>query len=211
MICWKCVVRTGKHLNHEYEELAVAFEKYKNEISSFMPSVEEKVVQFKAALLHLDANYREISSQQVSTEVDIHSTFKRIREALVARETELVEELKKVTLNKLKSLALQKGEVMTILAQLSSCLDFMEGVLKSDNKQDALMMKANTVDQVEMLTSEHQTEPCQEADLAFSTTNYDYRKYGQLIMSNFTGSIQVSCHRKWTGNRNSGREVYCFS
>lgn len=89
---------------------------------------------------------------------------------------------------------------MTILGQLNSCLLFMEGILKADDKQNALMMKANTVDQVKILTLEHHTsilEPCQEADLAFSTADDTHRKYGQLTCPTLPDPSK--CHATGSG------------
>ena len=93
LICWKCIAKGGKHHDHDYEELDQAFEKYRQEITSSLEPMEKQVTIIKKALAQLDARCGEISDQRGATAVNIHATFRRLREVLDVRETELIGQL----------------------------------------------------------------------------------------------------------------------
>ena len=171
LICWKCIAKGGKHHDHDYEELDQAFEKYRQEITSSLEPMEKQVTIIKKALAQFDTCCGEISDQRAATAVNIHVTFRRLREVLDVRETELIGQLDRVTQEKLKGLAAQRDQIETTLAQLCSCLHFMRESLRPGNNDDVLMMKSNTVNQVKELTTPFQPdmlEPNTKADIIFS-------------------------------------------
>ena len=134
LICYKCVTKSGKHHSHDYEELNVAFEKYKEEIKSSLEPMEKQVMTIKEALALIEQCRGEISDQQAAIEDNIHVTFRRLREVLTVRETELISHLHKTTQGKLKGLATQRDQIETTLAQLDSCLHFMRESIKAGNE-----------------------------------------------------------------------------
>ena len=158
LICWKCIAKGGMHREHDYEELDKAFKKYKQEITSSLEPMEKQVTIIKKALAQLDTCCGEISDQRAATAVNIHVTFRRLREVLDVRETELIGLLDRVTQEKLKGLAAKRDQIETTLAQLCSCLHFMRESLRPGNEEDVLMMKSNTVNQVEELTTPFQPD-----------------------------------------------------
>ena len=171
LICYKCVTKSGKHHIHDYEELNVAFEKYKEEIASSLEPMEKQVTTIKKALALIKQCHGEISDQQAAIKDNIHVTFRRLREVLTVRETELIDQLHKTTQGKLKGLAARSDQIETTLAQLDSCLHFMRESIKAGNESDVLMMKTNTVHQVNELTTPFQQDtlkPNTEADMVFS-------------------------------------------
>ena len=171
LICWKCIAKGGKHREHDYEELDQAFKKYRQEITLSLEPMEKQVTIIKKALAQLDAHCGEISDQRAATAGKIHATFGRLREVLNGRETELIDQLDHATQEKLKGLAAQRDQIETTLAQLCSCLHFMRESLRPGNEEDVLMMKSNTVNQVDELTTPFQLdmlEPNTKADMIFS-------------------------------------------
>ena len=203
LICYKCVIKGGKHHIHDYEELNVAFEKYKEEITSSLEPMEKQVTIIKKALALIEQCRGEISDQQAAIEDNIHVTFRRFREVLTVRETELIGQLSKTTQGKLKGLAAKSDQIETTLAQLDSCLHFMRESIKAGNESNVLMMKTNTVHQVKELTTPFQPDtlkPNTEADMVFSAlTNLSAmcQSYGQVFPS---GSPDPSkCHTTGKG------------
>ena len=98
----------------------------------------------------------------------IHVIFRRLREALTVRETELIGQLHQMTQAKLKGLAAQRDQIETTLAKLNSCL--WES-LRTGNKSNKLLVKSNTVQKVKELTTPSQQDmlkPNTEADMIFS-------------------------------------------
>ena len=171
LICFKCVTKSGEHHNHDYEELNVAFEKYKEEITSSLEPMEKQVTTIKKALALMEQCRGEISNQRAVIEDNIHVTFRRLREVLTIRETELIGKLHQTTQGKLKGLAAQRDQIETTLAQLDSCLHFMRKSIKEGNESDVLMMKTNTVHQVKELSTPFQPDtlkPNTEANIVFS-------------------------------------------
>ena len=153
LVCYKCVIRGGKHQKHNYKEIGKALQEYKEWIMSSLEPMEEQVKTIKKAVALFDARCGEISDQRAATKNKVHDSFKRLREALDARETELIDLLDGLTQSKLKGLAAQKDLIETTLTQLNSCLSFMRDSLKTGNKFDMLMMKMSTEDQVKELTT----------------------------------------------------------
>ena len=171
LVCYQCVIKGGKHHDHDYALLQIALEKYKEEITSSLEPMEKQVTIIKKALKQLNARCGEISDQRAAIEDNIHVTFRRLREVLKVRETELIAQLHKMTQAKLKGLAAKSDQIETTLAQLNSCIHFMGESLKTGTENDVLMMKMNTVQQVKELTTPFQPDmlkPNAEADMVFS-------------------------------------------
>ena len=187
LICTRCALKGGKHQTHHYEELNQAFENYKAEITSLLGPMEKQVTVVAKVLSQLDARCGEISDQRTTTAVNIHTTFRRLREVLYVRETELIGQLDLETQVKLKGLATQRDQIETTLAQLHSCLHFMRESLRTGNEGDVLMMKANTLTQAKELTTPFQSdilEPNAKADIRFSASAdmpAVCRNYGQVF------------------------------
>ena len=198
LICYKCAIKSGKHHSHDHDELSVAFEKYKEEITSSLEPMEKQVTTIKTALALIEQCCGEISYQRAAIEDNIHVTFRRLREVLTVRETELIGQLHKTTQGKLKGLAAKSDQIETILAQLDSCLHFMRESIKAGNESDVLTMKTNTVHQVKELTTPFRPDtlkPNTEADMVFKALAHltaMCRSYGQVFAS---GSPDPSkCH-----------------
>ena len=171
LVCVQCVVKGGKHHDHDCAGLKKAFEKYIEEIASSLEPMEKQVMATERTLARLDTRCGEINDQRAITEDTIHITFRRLREVLNVRETELIGRLHELTQEKLKDLAAQRDQIETTLAQLHSCLHFMRESLRPGNEGDVLMMKANTVRRVKELTAPFQPdflEPNTKADIVFS-------------------------------------------
>ena len=171
LVCYQCVIKGGKHHDHDYELLKKAFEKYKEEITSSLEPMEKQVDAAIKVLSQLDTRRGEISDQRAATADSIQEACKRLREAVDVRENQLIDQLDQITREKLKGLAVQRDQIETILAQLGSCLHCMKKSLRQENEDDALMMKPNTTDQMKRLTIPFQEDilkPNTEADIAFS-------------------------------------------
>ena len=194
LVCYQCVNKGGKHQDHDYALLRIAFEKYKEEITSSLEPMEKQVTIIKKALEQVNARCGEISDQRVVIEDNIHVTFRRLREVLNVRETELIAQLHQMTQAKLKGLAAQSDQIETTLAQLKSCLHFMGESLKTGNENDVLMMKMNTVQQVKELTTPFQRDmlkPNTEANMVFSALadmTAMCQNYGQVYECHITGN-----------------------
>ena len=198
LICLQCVLKGGKHHDHDCSPLKRAFEKYKEEMASFVEPLEKQVTTIKKALAQLDRRHEEISDQQEVIKDNVHVTFRRLREVLNIRETEIINQLHQTTQGKLKDLAAQSDQIETTLAQLNNCLNFIGESLKTGNEQDVLMMKTNTVNQAKELTTPFQPDflkPDAEADMVFLASadmTASYQNYGKIIAT--CSPDPLKCH-----------------
>ena len=203
LTCLKCALKGGKHHSHDYEELNVAFEKYKKEITLSLEPMEKQVTTIKKALALIEQCHGEISNQRAAIEDNIHVNFRRLREVLTVRETELIGQLHKTTQRKLKGLVDKSDQIETTLAQLDSCLHFMRESIKEGNESDVLMMKTNTVHQVKELTTPFQPDtlkPNTEVDMVFSALadlTAMCQSYGQVFASGSPDPLK--CHTTGEG------------
>ena len=185
-VCWKCIAKGGKHHSHDYEELDKAFERYKVEVTTSLEPMEKQVTTITKALAQLDARCAEISDQRAAVEADVHTAFGKLQRILDTRKTELIGQLHHITQRKLKVLAVQRDQLETTLAQLSSCLGFMRESLKTGSQEEVLLMKSSVVKQVKELTTTFPPDmlkPSTEADAIFSSladVATACRNYGQI-------------------------------
>ena len=142
-------------------------------MTSFVEPLGKQVTTIKKALAQLDRRHEEISDKQAVIEDNVHVTFRRLREVLNVRETEIINPLHQTTQGKLKDLATQSDQIETTLGQLNSCLHFIGESLKTGNEQDVLMMKTNTVNQAKELATPFQPKPDTEADKANSSHQWE--------------------------------------
>ena len=171
-ICWKCALKGGKHYSHDYEELDKAFERYKVEVTASLEPMEKQVTTITKALAQLDARCAEISDQRAAVEADVHTAFEKLQRILDTRKTALIGRLHQITQRKLKELAVQRDQLETTLAQLSSCLGFMKESLKTGSQEEVLSMKSSVVKQVKGLTTTFPPDmlkPSTKANTIFSS------------------------------------------
>ena len=203
LICLKCLVTGAKHQNHDCEELNTAFEKHKGQMTASLGLMEQQLTTVKKALAHFESRCGEISDQRAAIEADVHKRFRKLREMLDVRETEVIGQLHQLTQRKLKSLAVQRDQIETLLARLGSCVGFVRESLETGRQAEVLMMKTAAVKQVKELTttfSPDLLEPSKKADMTFSApTNFvaACQKYGQVSAQGFPDPSQ--CHATGKG------------
>ena len=189
-ICLKCAIKGGSHHSHDCVELQEAFEKYKAEMTASLEPMEQHLVNIEKTLLQLDGHRGEMSNQRAVIEADIHKSFRRLHEALDARETEIVGQLHQLVQRNLKSLATQRDQIETLQARLGSCVGYMKESPETGRRAEALMMKAAVVKQVRELTatfSHNVLEPKDtKAGLVFTASEDIFtaiKQYGEVSKS----------------------------
>ena len=168
LICYKCALKGGKHHSHDYVDLNVALEKYKEEIMPLLEPMEKQVTTIEKCLSEIKQCCGEISDQRAAVENKIHANFRQLREVLTVRETQLIGQLHQMTQAKLKGLAAQSDQIETTLAKLNNSLHLIR---RTANESDVLMMEVNTVQQAKKLITPFQPDmlkPNTEADIVFS-------------------------------------------
>ena len=171
VICYKCAIKGGQHHSHDYESISDAFEKYKEEISTFLEPMGNQLTRIGQALTNLETCSAEVDVRQDLVEANIEGTVKELHIVLEARKTELLNQLQEISRGKHKSLAAQKDQLETTQAQLHSCEGFVRQSIKTDCQSEVLKMRKTIVHQAKELTTESPPSflrPCAEPDMVFS-------------------------------------------
>ena len=190
LICSHCALRGQKHHSHEYDLISSCYEKYTREMTPSLEPMEKQLTTVKKALAHLDERCGEISDQRAVIEADIHHTTQRLHEIIDVRSTELINQLHRKTQEKLKILANQRDELETILAQLSSCFEFVRESLETSSQGEVMKMKTTIFKRVEELTATctfqpDALKPGTEANIKFITSTditVMCKKYGEVTV-----------------------------
>ena len=166
LICNDCTIRL--HQGHNYDLVTDTFPKHKEEIVSSLQPVKQQLATVNKAVQALDTRTKEIEDQRMTVEADIHIHIDHLHQALEQRRTELVGQLHQLTQQKLKGLAAQRDECELVQTQLSSCLDYVEGSLKTGSEGEILAMKTPVLKQIGQITAEFNPDtlaPEQEANI----------------------------------------------
>ncbi len=173
LICCVCAIKDGKHHSHNYQYNDKAFKIYKEEVAPFLAPMDKKLKTVAEALAQFDKHDGEITDQQAITNKKIQDISEQLHEIIDNRRDVLIKQVDQITMRKLSSLATQRDQIMTLQAQLTSCLEFTRESLKTGIQQDkVLVMKTDILKQVRELATELQSDlltPNTEADAEFLT------------------------------------------
>ena len=174
LLCYKCVIKGGKHHGHNYKNISEAFERYREEVTPSLKPIEKQMITIAKVLTELDRQCDAIALQQTAVVAKIQDSSQQLHDIINNRQDELIGQLNQITRRKLKSLATQRDQIETLQAQLGSCLEFTRESLKTGIQQcEVLVMKTDLLKQVRNLTIAPQPDifaPGAEADVVFSTS-----------------------------------------
>ena len=204
VICRDCIVKV--HRDHQYDLATDAFPQQKNVLIGCVEPAEQQLVSVNKALEDLDTLRGEITSQRQALETKIRSRIgvihEALKEALKAREEELISQLDQMTGQKLKKLASQQDQLEMVATRLKSCCGFLQESLRTGSQVEILAMRKSFVQQVQDVTSSFKPEslvPEEEADLEFVSDQNEMtqicQQFGQLI----NPVCHAKCHAEGTG------------
>ena len=184
LICTSCTIRL--HRDHQYDLVTDTFPKHRNEILSHLQPVRQNLDTVNKALQVLDTITKEITDQRMDIEADIHKRINQLLQALEQRRIELIGQLDQITQQKLKHLAAQKDEIELLQTQLSSCLEYVEGSLKTGSEGEILAMKAPVIKQIQGITTDVNPDslvPQQKANMRLVPDDAEQicRRYGTVV------------------------------
>ena len=166
LICNDCTIRI--HKGHQHNLISETFPKHKQEIIDQLEPVKQHLATVNQALHNFNTRSKEIQDQRTAIQADIHKEIDQLHQALEQKRTELIGQLDHLTRHKLKSLAAQRDKVERTHTQLSSCLEYVEGTLKTGSPEQILEKKAPVLKQVQRITTEFNPDiltPKEEANM----------------------------------------------
>ena len=187
LICTDCTIRL--HQGHHYDVISDTFPKHKQEILDNLEPVKHHLATVNQALHTFDARSREIQDQKAAVQEEIHTKIDQLHQVLEQRRTELIGQLDQLTQNKLKTLAAQRDQVELLHTQLTSCLEYMDGSLKTGTQAEILEMKAPLLKQINQITANFNPDalaPEEEANIflvADSDLHRDAEKFAEVAQS----------------------------
>ena len=152
LICNNCTIRL--HQGHQYDVASDTFAKHKQEIADQLQPVKHHLATINKALRSFETRSREIQDQRDAHQAEIHKQIDQLHQVLEQRRTELVGQLDQLTQHKLKSLAAQRDQVELLHTRLTSCLEYVEGSLKTGTQVEILEMKAPLLKQMSQITAD---------------------------------------------------------
>ena len=130
--------------------------------------MKQQLATVNKAVQALGTRTKEIEDQRVTVKADIHKHIDCLHQALEQRRTELIGNLHQLAQHKLKGLAAQRDQCELVQTQLSSCLDYVEGSLKTGSEGEILAMKTPVLKQIGQIAAEFNPNtlaPEQEANI----------------------------------------------
>ena len=169
LICRDCIVRV--HRDHQFDLVPESFNKQEKVIVDSLKPVEEQTATLERAVESVDTRCAAVVEQKTAVVAEIRTAMAHLRQALEARETELVGQAEQTAQQKLKTLAAQRDGFELQLGQLRSCHDFVEESRRTCSQGEVMRMKNPLVKQVNDLTGSFKPETlalAEQADMKFA-------------------------------------------
>ena len=187
LICSNCTIRL--HQGHHYDVISDTFPKHKQEILKQLEPVQHHLATVNQALHTFDARSQEVQDQKAAVQEGIHRKIDPLHQVLEQRRTELIGQLDQLTQHKLKTLAVQRDQVELLHTQLTSCLEYMEGSLKTGAQGEILEMKASLIKQINQIAADFNPDtlaPEEEANIflvADSDLHHACEKFAEVVVA----------------------------
>ena len=198
LICSNCTIRL--HQGHQYDVASDTFAKHKQEITDQLEPIKRHLATVKTALHSFDDRSKEIQDQRETHQADIHKRIDQLQQALEQRRTELIGQLDQLTQHKLKTLAAQRDQVDLLHTQLSSCLEYVEGSLKTGTQEEILGMKGSLLQQINQITGDFNSEilaPKEEANtvlVADTDLHHACKKFAKVVAQSEKSVFPEKCY-----------------
>ncbi len=150
LICTDCTVRF--HKDHNYDMVVDVIAQHKKELVSSLDPLKAKLENVEQALKDFDEQAKEISNQKTAIESDISRKVDEQHALLDQRKAELQGELEMLTELKQNDLTTQRNPVELTCINLRSCLDYIEGCLKTGTDGEVLEMKSSFLKRIEEIS-----------------------------------------------------------
>ena len=115
-MCHLCTASKA-HRNHDYEPLADAFPRHRQQIVDSLQEVKEKLTVISTAMLPLESQEREFLEQVKTAKEEIKTTVQQLIQLLHESERQLIKELDEISDSYIKKVSAHKKEAeITITA-----------------------------------------------------------------------------------------------
>ena len=168
LICSHCLV--SDHRNHKYDLVSKLFAKVERMITDCLKPLGKQIALLEGAVQTVKTRCTAVTKQKRAVVAGIRTAVAHLRQALDARETELVGIAKQLAQQKLDTLAAQRDRFELQLGQLRSCMDFVKERQRTCSQGEILRMKTLLVKPVNDLAGSFKPQTlalAEHADMKF--------------------------------------------
>ena len=139
LICRDCTVKA--HRNHNYDLVPDAYPKHRDTIIASLEPIKQQLASVAETIHKLDVRSTQLEEQGKECKGKVDAEIDRLYAILEARRKELHCEIDRKVHQASKELAAQRDQHELTQAQLSSCVEFVEGSLQSGTQEEVLSMR----------------------------------------------------------------------
>ena len=156
LICRDCTVKT--HRDHSYDLIPDAFPKHRDTIIASLEPVKTQLACVVETIKNLEARSERVERRGKKAKDKVDAEIERLHAILEARRRELHSEVDGKVRQASKELAAQRDQYELRQAQLSSCVEFVEGSLQSGTQEEVLSMKRQVVQRAQQMAEPQQLQ-----------------------------------------------------
>ena len=151
LICRDCTIRT--HNEHNYGLIAECFPKHREAIVASLEPIKRFAAGEAKAFQKLDGRSLELAKQGREGKVEINRQIDRLHDILDTRRRELLNQVNQKSCQARKEISAERDHHELSLAQLSSCVEFVEGSLQSGTQEEVLSLKRQVIERARHMAS----------------------------------------------------------
>ena len=151
LICRDCTVRT--HREHNYDLIAECFPKHREAIIVSLEPIKKLAACEAKVIQQLNGRSLQLDKQGREGKAEINRQIDRLHGILDARRRELLDQVDQKVCQARKEISAERDHHELSLAQLSSCVEFVEGSLQSGTQEEVLSLKRQVIERAQHMAS----------------------------------------------------------
>ena len=159
LICRDCTVKT--HRDHNYDLIPDSFPKNRGVILAFLCPVKAELASVVVTISKLKARASRLDGQGVRAKGKVDAEVDKLLAILEAHRRDLHSEIDGKVHQGKKELVVQIDQHELRQAQLSSCVEFVEGSVQVGTQQEVLSMKRQVEQRTQQITEEFNPQQLQ--------------------------------------------------
>ena len=152
LICRDCTVKT--HRDHNYDLIPDTFPKHRDAILACLGPIKSELASVGETISELEARSSRLDGQGMEAKTKVDAEVDKLQAILEAHRRELHSQIDGKVCQGKKELAAQIDGHELRQAQLSSCVEFVEGSLQSGTQEEVLSMKRQVEQRTRQMADE---------------------------------------------------------
>ena len=192
LICRDCTVKT--HRDHNYDLVPDAFPKHRDAILALLRPVKSELASVGSTIAQLKARSSRLDGQGIEAKVQVNAEIDKLQAILEAHRRELHSQIDGQVCQGKKELAARIDGHELRQAQLSSCVEFVEGSLQSGTQEEVLSMKTQVEERAREMADEFKPQqlvlgPEKEISVVCADLSSACRNLGEVkLVERFQGT-----------------------